>query len=157
MPFGPINYPGFYSDTMKKFKDEWDMIFIETLLKIGTLLNEQVTVTETYEVFIRDKKLISGIRTIIDDILLLCSNLRDILVHIECVCKFVQKYCVRFWLDKCEFLKERFEYVGHDVTEDGNCPAQSKFYLINDWELPTNGKDLFSFIGLVHFYHISAP
>ena len=70
MPLGPTNIPDLYSDIMKNFKDEWYMIFIETLHKIGTLINEQVAVTETDEVFIGDKNLISGIGTIIDDILL---------------------------------------------------------------------------------------
>ena len=82
MPFGTTNTPGFYSATIKNFKDEWDMILRETLWKIGTLVNEQVTVTETYEFFIRDKNIISGRRTIINDILLLWSNLKAILVYI---------------------------------------------------------------------------
>ena len=60
-------------------------IFIETLRKIGTLINEQVTAIETDEVFIGDKKLISGSRTIIYNILLLCINLRSILVYLECM------------------------------------------------------------------------
>ena len=47
MPFGHTNAPGFYSTIMKNFKDIWDMLFQETLRKIGTLINEQVTVTET--------------------------------------------------------------------------------------------------------------
>ena len=46
------------------------MLFIETLIKIGTLIIEQVTVTETDEFFIGDKNIISGSRTIIYDILL---------------------------------------------------------------------------------------
>ena len=55
---------------MKNFKDEWVMLFIETLRKIGTLINEQVKVTETDELFIGDKNLISVSRTILNDILL---------------------------------------------------------------------------------------
>ena len=70
VPFGTIYAPGLYSAMMKSFKDEWDMLFIETLRKIGILINEQVTVTETNEVYIRYKKTISGYRTIMDDILL---------------------------------------------------------------------------------------
>ena len=31
IPFGPTNTPGFYSSTMKNFKEKWYMIFIETL------------------------------------------------------------------------------------------------------------------------------
>ena len=46
MPFGATNAPGFYSVIMKNIKDEWDMLFIDNLCKIGTLVNEQVTVTE---------------------------------------------------------------------------------------------------------------
>ena len=85
------------------------MLFIETLSKMVTLINEQVTVTEIDKVFIGDKNIISGIRTIIYDILLLCSNSRAILVYLECVWKVFQKYSVIFWLDKCDLLKERIE------------------------------------------------
>ena len=100
------------------------MLFIETLQKIVTLLNEKTTVTETDEFFIGDKNLIPGSRTIINNILILCSNLRSIMVYLECVYKFFQKYCVSFRLEKYDFLKEMVEYVGHDVTEDINLPAQ---------------------------------
>ena len=68
-----------------------------------------------------------------------------------------QKYRVSFWLDTCDFLKYRIEYVSHDVSEQGNCPAQSKFDLINDWGLPKNVQALFSFIGLVIFCHRYNP
>ena len=108
------------------------MIFFETLRKIVTLVSEQVIVTEADEVLIGYKKLISVIKTIIGDILLLCINLEAILVYIQFVLKLFQKYRVSFWLDMCDFLKKRVEYVGPDVTEDGNFPSQSKFDLIND-------------------------
>ena len=51
------------------------------------------------------------------------------------------------------FLKTRFKYVGHGVTEAGNSPDQSKFDLINKWILPLIGKSLLSFIEIVNFYH----
>ena len=68
--FGPTNAHSFYSDMTKKFKDEWEMILIETLCNSGPLVSGQVTVTQIYEVLIGDKNLILEIRTIIDDILL---------------------------------------------------------------------------------------
>ena len=70
MQFGPAKAPCFYSDTMKKFMDKWDMLFIENLRQIGTIIKKEVTVMEIYEVFIGDKKIISVSRTIIDVILL---------------------------------------------------------------------------------------
>ena len=51
------------------------MSFIENLRKIGTLINEQVKVTERDEVFIGDKKVISESIIIIYDIFLFYSKL----------------------------------------------------------------------------------
>ena len=60
MPLGPTDSPGLYTAMMMNFKYEWDMLFIETLSRIGTLTKKQVTVTETEtdEVFIEDKRII---------------------------------------------------------------------------------------------------
>jgi len=55
------------------------------------------------------------------------------------------------------FFKSRVEFVGHDLTASGNCPAQSKFNLIQDWPLPTHGTVLLSFIGLCSFYSRYSP
>ena len=85
MTFGPTDAPGFYSDMTNKFKVKWYMLFIETLCKIVTLINEQVKVTETDELFIGYKKIIFGSRTTIDDVFLLFSNLIAILVYPEFV------------------------------------------------------------------------
>ena len=49
------------------------------------------------------------------------------------------------------------EYVGHDLTAEGNCPAQSKLSLIQDWPLPPRGISLLSFVGLCCFYNKYCP
>ena len=49
------------------------------------------------------------------------------------------------------------EFVGHDLTPEGNYPAASKFDLIADWKLPMTGQSLHSFVGLIIFYHRYAP
>ena len=43
---------------MNNFKAKWDMICIETLCNLVKLVSEQVTVTETDELFIGDKNII---------------------------------------------------------------------------------------------------
>ena len=64
-----------------------------------------------------------------------------------------QKSRASFRFDKCVFLKERVEFVGHDLNADGNYPAAGKFDVIRDWILPTTGQSLHSFFGMVIFYH----
>ena len=47
--------------------------------------------------------------------------------------------------------------MGRDMLCSWNCPAQSKFNLIDNCPIPTSGQSLFSFIGLVNFCHRFAP
>ena len=49
MTLQPTHTTGLYSAMMENFNYKWDIIFIDTLHKIGTLINEQVSVKETDE------------------------------------------------------------------------------------------------------------
>jgi hypothetical protein len=64
-----------------------------------------------------------------------------------------QKYRLSLKLSKCDFLKERVEYVGHDLTSDGNCPSKSKFNMITDWPLPATSQALHSLIQLCNLFY----
>jgi hypothetical protein len=136
MPFGPRNAPAFYTAMMRVFEDEWNALFAFRHPNDSSH---------------------RGSRTIIDDILLWSTVLTTLLNYFKCVCAVFLKYRVTFQLKKCEFLTNRIEYVGHDITPDGNCPAQSKFALITDWPLPVSGQALGSFIGLLTFYNCYCP
>ena len=157
MPFGPTNAPPFYSCMMHQLKDEWETLFIVRVRSLSIIGGKTITMNENETIIIGGKTLYHGSRVIIDDILLWASNLDIILLYFECVCEIFQKYRVSFCLDKCDFLKDRVEYVGHDLTPKGNCPAQSKFDMIRDWKLPTNGRALHSFISLINFYNHYPP
>ena len=50
-----------------------------------------------------------------------------LLAYFEGVCSVFIKYRVTFQLKKCEFLTNRIEHVGYNITPAGNCPAESKF------------------------------
>lgn len=156
MPFGPCNAPGFYTCMMLDFKKEWDALFVIRVSKLQ-FVDDKIVQVDGIAIFLDKKKVYYGSRTIIDDILLWCSNMKLVLLYLKCVCEVFQKYRVSFKLKKCDFLQERTEYVGYDVLSHGNSPASSKFDMINDWTLPTDGPSLHSFIGLINFYHKFAP
>ena len=142
---------------MHNFKEGWEFLFSHSLHYIDTLGNNVVPVTEKDEIYLNKTKLVSGIRTIIYDILLLYSNLDAILVYLECVCKYFLKYRFSFRLDRCDFLKTRVKYVCHEIIKAVNFPALLKFDPINNCILPFTGQSLFCFIVPVNFYHIYAP
>ena len=84
-------------------------------------------------VHIDDVTLMSGTKSIIDDVLIWVNNVQVILLYLECAYTILQKYRAGFRLDKCWFLQSRVEFVRRDLTSDGNCPTQSKFDFMRDW------------------------
>jgi hypothetical protein len=94
MPFGPRNAPGFYTYLMHVLSIEW-----------GALFKTRHPHAEH-----------TGDRVIIDDILLFAIRLLDLLNYLECVLIVCKKYRLSLKLSKCDFLKDRVEYVGHDLT-----------------------------------------
>ena len=96
-------------------------------------------------------------RIIIDDILLFSNHIPTLLHYFPCIAQVFTKFRLSFKLSKCDFLKDRVEYVGHDLTANRKCPIASKFSVLQDWPLPSHGISLLSFIGLCCFYNRYCP
>jgi hypothetical protein len=123
MPFGPKNAPSVYTCMVHVLSTKWNALFKSRYPNIDGIL------------------------------LLYTVNPTELLNYLECVLLVCQKYCLSLKLSKCDFLKARVEYVGHDLTRDGNGPSQSKFNMITDWPLPATGQALHSLIQLYNFYN----
>ena len=157
MPFGPMNSPSLYTCMMGELIIEWHALFLETVRNRKFIGGMTVRVTYADEIYLNGIKIFLGSKGIIDDILTWSTNLDFILIYFECVCEVLKKCRVSFRLNKCELLKYRVEYVGHDLIPTCNIPAKYKFNMINDWKLPTSSQGLNSFIGLINFYHNYTP
>ena len=105
IPFGSTNSPASYSITMKNMKDECDGLFITKLRELSSIKGEIVSVSATMEIYIGNRNIVSGTRIIINDILLLGSNVCALCVFLKCICRVFRKYRVSFRLNKCDFLK----------------------------------------------------
>ena len=55
---------------MKNMKDEWDGLFIEMLRELSSIGGEIVFISATMKIYIGNRKIVSGIKIFIDDILL---------------------------------------------------------------------------------------
>ena len=55
---------------MKNMKDKWDGLFIERLQEISSIGVEIVFTSATMDMYIGNRKIVSGTKIIIDDILL---------------------------------------------------------------------------------------
>ena len=100
---------------------------------------------------------VTGSAVIIDDLLLWGTSKSLLFLLFECYCRIYLKYRTTLKLKKCDFLKKRFEFVGHDILQNGNTTASSKYDRIKDWKLPTTADSLHSFVSLCNFYNKFLP
>ena len=142
MPFGPMNTLPFYTYIMRILKEEWDFNFLSAVKALGYINNTPIFVSSLDKIYIGPYKVVIDSKTIIDDILSYCCTKELLIVYFESICKTFLHYRVSFRLDKCDFLHPCCEFIGHDITSIGNCPACSKF----DWQ------GLLSFISFCQFY-----
>jgi hypothetical protein len=54
--------------------------------------------------------------------------------------------------DKCEFLKEELNCLGHTVTAEGVKPDDKKIDAVVKFPIPQSKKDIKSFLGLAGYY-----
>ena len=88
----------------------------------------------------------------LDDILVFSSSIEEHWGHLRVVLQKLREAKLHGRLHKCDFLKDKIEYLGFDISSDGMQPSRSKIAAILDWPVPTAVKDVRSFLGTVSFY-----
>jgi hypothetical protein len=87
-----------------------------------------------------------------DDILIIGENLREHNSKLRGVFKKLKEYNLKVEPDKCEFLKEELNYLGHVVTSEGVRPDENKIRAVVEFPIPKTQKDIKSFLGLAGYY-----
>ena len=143
MPFGSKNALTFYTIMIKVLQKECIILF-----------NDIKHVVQFYTPLVN---IYCNSKTIIDDILLYSNHILTLLHFFSCVVQVFTKYRFSFKLNQCDLFLPCVKYVGYDLIAGGNFPVQSKFQLINNWNLPPHGVSLLSLIGLWALYRNYVP
>ncbi|GBG60246.1 hypothetical protein CBR_g3490 [Chara braunii] len=88
----------------------------------------------------------------LDDILVHSWTLEDHLEHLRRVLETPSRAKYKANRDKCEFVRQELEYLGHFVTPEGISPLSDKIQVIQEWSEPKNVTNVRSFLGLVGYY-----
>ena len=136
MPFGPTNGPVTFVTMIHDVDSVWKEEAEKRGIKIG-----------------------SGADTtnIIDNILNWAKTFLLALTYIACQLRICKAYRLTLSLKKSHFFPKRLEFVGIDVSHDGNRPAMSKHELIKHWPVPELVRDVASFVGFLQFYSKFIP
>jgi hypothetical protein len=133
MPMGALNAAPVFAAMMKVFQLEWQHKADLAGLK------------ET------------GSEVIIDDVILYATEVHTLLQYFRIVLGVLQHYRATVKLKKCHFLGKRQEFVGVDILDDGNSPAQSKNRAFRALAQPRTFSDLRMVIGMFGFYATWIP
>ena len=93
----------------------------------------------------------------IDDILVTGANDEEHLKNLAEVFERLHKYGIRMCKQKCYFMQDSVEYLGHRVDAEGIRATPEKISAIVNAPLPENVQQLRSFLGLLNYYRKFLP
>jgi len=88
----------------------------------------------------------------LDDILIFSDNLEEHHKTVRAVLKKLIENNLFAKLSKCEFDKDKVEFLGHIISGSGVATDPKKIKAIVEWPTPKNVKDVQRFIGLCNYY-----
>ena len=88
----------------------------------------------------------------LDDILITGKSDEEHLMNLSEVLQRLQNHGVRIKLEKCRFMVDSVEYLGHRVDSKKLHTTDNKLKAIGDEPPPRNAQELRAFLGLFNYY-----
>ena len=100
---------------------------------------------------------ISGVQCYLDDIIITGKTNSEHLSTLDKVLQRLEENGLKVNKEKCKFLQDSVEYLGHVISATGLHQAPSKVQAIVDMPTPRDVTQLRSFIGMVQYYSKFLP
>ena len=88
----------------------------------------------------------------LDDILIFSRSIEEHLEHLRRVLTRLRESKLYAKLHKCEFLKDKVDYLGFEISTQGIHASPEKVKAVVEWPRPENVHDVRSFLGLASYY-----
>lgn len=88
----------------------------------------------------------------IDDVLIYGKSVEECLERFERVIQLIEKANLSLNLAKCEFLQDKINYLGYEISTAGVRPGDKKVQSVVDFPCPTNAHSVRQFLGLVGYF-----
>ena len=88
----------------------------------------------------------------IDDILVCSRTFDDHVRHLQAVFDRLRTANLKLKVQKCVFLRDEVQYLGHTISKHGIAPDPSKVSKVQNFPVPTDLNKLRQFLGLASYY-----
>ena len=88
----------------------------------------------------------------LDNIIFFSKTFEEHLERLENVLKQLKRHGLKLKGSKCEFVKTKVQYLGHIVSDRGVQTDPDKISALKKWPIPSNIRDLRSFLGFAGYY-----
>ena len=146
------------NNVQMKEGDEWKAAFqtnqglFEPLVMFFGLTNSLATFQTMVNDIFRELIMEGVVVVYLDDILIFTEMIEEYQAVTRWVMELLQKYKLFLKLEKCEFEKTTVEYlrvvISHNLVEMDPVKVAG----VADWPVPTNKKEVQSFLGFINFY-----
>ena len=95
-----------------------------------------------------------GIRVLVylDDIIIFSNSLEEHLTHLREVLLRLRNAGLKLKSDKCDFMREKVNYLGHIISGKGIQPDPKTVEKVVNFRIPSNVDEVRSFLGLAGYY-----
>ena len=99
-----------------------------------------------------EREINSFILVYLDDILIYSCSIEEHWDHLRIALDRLRRAKLYGRLHKCEFLKDKVDYLGFEVSQDGIHASPEKVKAVLDWPRLQSVHDIRSFLGLASYY-----
>lgn len=93
-----------------------------------------------------------NVRVRVDDILIAANTVKEHNEILQTVLSRLQSAGLKLNKNKCIFMSESVEYLGHKITEEGVEALSDKVEAVKMMKRPKDKKELHSYLGLINYY-----
>jgi len=93
----------------------------------------------------------------LDDILIYSENDTDHSNHVKAFLERLKEHDLFAKLEKCQFSVKSVEFLGYKISSSGIGMDPSKVNSVLNWPVPSNVRELQSFLGFANFYRMFVP
>ena len=93
----------------------------------------------------------------LDDICVFAENADDMLDRVELVFQRLKSFNLKVKPKKSFYFQDEVNFLGHILSAKGVSPNPEKVEKVKNWPIPTNPKEVHSFVGLASYYRRFIP